>query len=134
MSNFPKFDSSTTPMAITAPIPAALSSMVSTLYSKNSHNSSSSNNSGSNTNKLHINSIKQFATKMTYKSHDAYQQPAIKTKNAKKYKCDLCGRGFSRSNTLITHRVSSQYEFDLQYFFCCLVFLFLVNVSIYSFL
>jgi hypothetical protein len=30
-----------------------------------------------------------------------------KSKNAKKYKCDLCGRGFSRSNTLITHRVSS---------------------------
>jgi hypothetical protein len=31
---------------------------------------------------------------------------AAKSKNAKKYKCDLCGRGFSRSNTLITHRVS----------------------------
>jgi hypothetical protein len=29
-----------------------------------------------------------------------------KSKNAKKYKCDLCGRGFSRSNTLITHRVN----------------------------
>ena len=26
---------------------------------------------------------------------------------AKKYKCDLCGKAFSRSNTLVTHRVSS---------------------------
>ena len=34
------------------------------------------------------------------------QIPSVKSKNAKKYKCDLCGRGFSRSNTLITHRVS----------------------------
>jgi hypothetical protein len=34
------------------------------------------------------------------------QNPVVKSKNAKKYKCDLCGRGFSRSNTLITHRVS----------------------------
>jgi len=34
------------------------------------------------------------------------QPPVYKSKNAKKYKCDLCGRGFSRSNTLITHRVS----------------------------
>ena len=25
----------------------------------------------------------------------------------KKYKCDLCGKAFSRSNTLVTHRVSS---------------------------
>ncbi|KAI3381187.1 hypothetical protein SNEBB_008614 [Seison nebaliae] len=25
-------------------------------------------------------------------------------RNARKYKCDLCGRGFSRSNTLVTHR------------------------------
>ena len=40
-------------------------------------------------------------------------KPAPKSKNAKKYKCDLCGRGFSRSNTLITHRVSSFL------FFCC---------------
>jgi hypothetical protein len=34
------------------------------------------------------------------------QHPVAKVKNAKKYKCDLCGRGFSRSNTLITHRVT----------------------------
>ena len=27
---------------------------------------------------------------------------------AKKYKCDLCGKAFSRSNTLVTHRVSQQ--------------------------
>ena len=26
----------------------------------------------------------------------------------KKYKCDLCGKAFSRSNTLVTHRVSPQ--------------------------
>lgn len=118
--NYPKFDSSTTPMAITAPIPAALSSMVSSMYhAKNGStgassitaqqtNASAYNNSNNGGNqKLHINSIKQFATKMSYKNHDVYsQQPAVKTKNAKKYKCDLCGRGFSRSNTLITHRVS----------------------------
>ena len=101
--------SATTPMAITAPIPASMASMVSSIAY---HTPKTSSNSGPS-----INSIKQFATKMNYKSHhhhsaaaDSYasQQgtPVPKTKNAKKYKCDLCGRGFSRSNTLITHRVS----------------------------
>ena len=30
----------------------------------------------------------------------------MKSTNIKKYKCQFCGRGFSRSNTLITHEVS----------------------------
>ncbi|CAF1030502.1 unnamed protein product [Adineta ricciae] len=29
---------------------------------------------------------------------------ATKSKNAKKYKCDICSRAFSRSNTLVTHK------------------------------
>ena len=29
-----------------------------------------------------------------------------KSKNLKKYKCDICSRAFSRSNTLVTHKVS----------------------------
>ena len=102
--------SATTPMAITAPIPASLASMVSSIAYQTPKTS--------NNNTPSINSIKQFATKMSYKSHhhhsgnasDSYSSqqgtPVPKTKNAKKYKCDLCGRGFSRSNTLITHRVS----------------------------
>lgn len=40
------------------------------------------------------------------KSKFELKDQPVKSKNAKKYKCDLCGRGFSRSNTLITHRVS----------------------------
>ena len=28
-----------------------------------------------------------------------------KSKNLKKYKCDICSRAFSRSNTLVTHKV-----------------------------
>ena len=30
------------------------------------------------------------------------------SKNAKKYKCDICSRAFSRSNTLVTHKVRKQ--------------------------
>ncbi len=30
-----------------------------------------------------------------------------KAKNVKKYKCDICLRAFSRSNTLVTHKVKS---------------------------
>lgn len=30
--------------------------------------------------------------------------------STKKYKCDLCGKAFSRSNTLVTHRVSSRFH------------------------
>ena len=29
-----------------------------------------------------------------------------KSKNLKKYKCDICSRAFSRSNTLVTHKVN----------------------------
>lgn len=31
-----------------------------------------------------------------------------KSKNVKKYKCDICSRAFSRSNTLVTHKVSAR--------------------------
>jgi len=31
-----------------------------------------------------------------------------KSKNLKKYKCDICSRAFSRSNTLVTHKVKKR--------------------------
>jgi hypothetical protein len=33
-----------------------------------------------------------------------------KSKNLKKYTCDICSRAFSRSNTLITHKVKQKYS------------------------
>lgn len=82
-----------TPLALTAPIPPGILASRSFLSSKQ-------------------------ASKMPpIKVDKKYQQvvdgtspaaPVTKSKNAKKYKCDLCGRGFSRSNTLITHRVSKK--------------------------
>jgi len=91
-----------TPIAFTAPIPAGLSSMVSSMYA------AKANGGNHQAAKLQINSIKQFASKMSFGGGGGKQQQVsgVKSKNAKKYKCDLCGRGFSRSNTLITHRVS----------------------------
>jgi hypothetical protein len=101
------------PMAITAPIPASLHSMVSSFaaYQNNAKTIktcksamvTASSSSLSSTNP--INSIKQFGNRINY-TKQMSDMPMVKSKNAKKYKCDLCGRGFSRSNTLITHRVS----------------------------
>jgi hypothetical protein len=33
------------------------------------------------------------------------KKETTKSKNCKKYKCDVCSRAFSRSNTLVTHKV-----------------------------
>jgi hypothetical protein len=53
-------------------------------------------------------------------------QPLVyKSKNAKKYKCDLCGRGFSRSNTLITHRVSE----SVCLFVCSITIYIIINMK-----
>jgi len=52
------------------------------------------------------NSFKHSNQESQNNSNSNGQGMLVKSKNAKKYKCDLCGRGFSRSNTLITHRVS----------------------------
>jgi len=54
----------------------------------------------------HTNSSHSKPMRNVFHSKLEDQPPVYKSKNAKKYKCDLCGRGFSRSNTLITHRVS----------------------------
>lgn len=91
-----------TPMAITAPIPAAMASMVSTPASAFQNLATGSKLGQFKT--KHMGAFKNGAQLNNDKSKD--QQPVVKSKNAKKYKCDLCGRGFSRSNTLITHRVS----------------------------
>ena len=91
-----------TPMAITAPIPAAMASMVSTPASAFQNLATGSKLAQFKT--KHMGAFKNGAQLNNDKSKD--QQPVVKSKNAKKYKCDLCGRGFSRSNTLITHRVS----------------------------
>jgi hypothetical protein len=84
LANFTQFQP---PIAITAPAPSEVMLKA----------------AKSNTNACHR------AEKLTLSSHPASnvqpQQTVVKSKNAKKYKCDLCGRGFSRSNTLITHRV-----------------------------
>ncbi len=119
--HYSKMKQTNPPMALTALIPPSLASMIS------SASSSSSNSS----NMSRLNSIKQFgphkAAMMTnsykHSSQDSNQSSSnsnsqgvsVKSKNAKKYKCDLCGRGFSRSNTLITHRVS--FFFLFYYFF-----------------
>lgn len=50
--------------------------------------------------------LPQASKQSVTRSVDTKSDMVPKSKNAKKYKCDLCGRGFSRSNTLITHRVS----------------------------
>ena len=109
INHYSKIKQTNPPMALTALIPPSLASMISSASSS----SSSSNNSISR-----LNSIKQFgphkAAMMTNSFKHSNQESQnnsnsngqVKSKNAKKYKCDLCGRGFSRSNTLITHRVS----------------------------
>ena len=81
-----------TPMAITAPLPPSMVSMItSNMHAKQRHQA-----------KTHHNPVKSH-----FSVEQQQQQPVVKSKNAKKYKCDLCGRGFSRSNTLITHRVGT---------------------------
>jgi len=110
----------TTPIALTALIPPSLASMISSSSSSTTSCSSqllaANNTQNNNISMARLNSIKQFgphkAALMTNSYKNSNQesnngmQIVSKSKNAKKYKCDLCGRGFSRSNTLITHRVS----------------------------
>jgi hypothetical protein len=92
-----------TPIALTAPLPPQLAA----LYQSSNHHSlaSSSSHSSQSSSQQHQKSIKSTTDQVAQTSQQQ-QQPVYKSKNAKKYKCDLCGRGFSRSNTLITHRVS----------------------------
>jgi hypothetical protein len=123
-----KIKQQTTPIALTALIPPSLASIISSSSSSSSstttssHSHTANNNFNNNNNNLslsRLNSIKQFgphkAALMTNSYKNSNQesnngmQTVSKSKNAKKYKCDLCGRGFSRSNTLITHRVSIFY-------------------------
>ncbi len=40
-----------------------------------------------------------------------FGKETTKSKNLKKYKCDICSQAFSRSNTLVTHKVNSPIEF-----------------------
>ncbi|RNA15443.1 zinc finger protein 768-like [Brachionus plicatilis] len=79
---YPKFNRFNAPIGITAPIPSSVSSLL-------------------NKQSKPVGSIRGYK----FENCDPKDQLAPKSnKNAKKYKCDLCGRGFSRSNTLITHR------------------------------
>jgi hypothetical protein len=46
---------------------------------------------------------------------------STKSKNLKKYKCDICSRAFSRSNTLVTHKVKKKHththrSYPIQFF------------------
>ena len=91
-----------TPIAITAPIPPSMASMVSSMMPTINSTPNLPKNPAT------INSIKQLPAKV-YASFKNNDHSMGKSKNAKKYKCDLCGRGFSRSNTLITHRVGIFY-------------------------
>lgn len=102
------------PIALTAPLPVALAAY-------NSHNNSrihhrhtqnktreANRSTASLTGALNSSSSSSLvaaAAGGTTTSSVVVVPPTTKSKNAKKYKCDLCGRGFSRSNTLITHRV-----------------------------
>ena len=96
-----------TPIALTAPLPPQLAALY---QSTNHHSLASSSSSSSNTQnssqQQQQKSIKSSDQVAQTSQQQQQQQPVYKSKNAKKYKCDLCGRGFSRSNTLITHRVS----------------------------
>lgn len=80
-----------TPIAITAPIPPGLAASIASKQHL--------------TNNSHNNNTKPTPAVILAKEQTQVA-PVKSNKNAKKYKCDLCGRGFSRSNTLITHRVS----------------------------
>ena len=81
---YPKFNRFNAPIGITAPIPSS----VNNLFNKQNKT---------------MGSMRPYR----YDNSETKDLLAPKSnKNAKKYKCDLCGRGFSRSNTLITHRVS----------------------------
>lgn len=85
------FNSNLTQQQPKSPVAQATQSNANSLYGQNNLHGSS----------LNVHLDKKFETILTKE-----QNPVVKSKNAKKYKCDLCGRGFSRSNTLITHRVS----------------------------
>ncbi|CAF0826121.1 unnamed protein product [Brachionus calyciflorus] len=83
---YPKFNRfNNTPIAITAPIPASVASMLNKPQNKP------------------VGSIRGYKIESNSEMNKDTVPPKS-NKNAKKYKCDLCGRGFSRSNTLITHR------------------------------
>jgi hypothetical protein len=102
-----------TPMAITAPLPPSMISMISSKqnhhqhHNKNNHVHARNQTRSNNNNNHHSMTVgsSQMTTSHQQQQQQQQQAPVVKSKNAKKYKCDLCGRGFSRSNTLITHRV-----------------------------
>lgn len=89
-----KYNRFSTPIAITAPIPPLIAASMMPKQVKLANS-----NRGYNSYKSHAQNL------IGGNEHRDHQQ-VKSNKNAKKYKCDLCGRGFSRSNTLITHRVS----------------------------
>ena len=42
---------------------------------------------------------------MTSQQHSLFKPSAVK-----KYRCDVCGKAFSRSNTLVTHKVDNSFR------------------------
>ena len=111
-----------TPMAITAPLPPSMLNMISSNANKQHHMRHAKAS--------HHQSSEMSSSSQHFQGPKHVQQPqapvVVKSKNAKKYKCDLCGRGFSRSNTLITHRVSvlhtkRMFRVGLNYSFLCVL-------------
>jgi hypothetical protein len=90
-----------TPLAITAPLPPSLAALYGGAQANNGNYPSLSRTQTKEAGLGSSNAGQTNSSAATSGSTTVY-----KSKNAKKYKCDLCGRGFSRSNTLITHRVS----------------------------
>lgn len=85
------------PLALTAPLPPSLAAFNSRMNRSVNCRSRAIPRSSAHE-QLTVHS-------QTSSSSNQATTTTTKSKNAKKYKCDLCGRGFSRSNTLITHRV-----------------------------
>ena len=99
-----------TPIAITAPIPPGMLAAAPAI-------SASSNKSVPKVKSKSMTSSSLADQAPLASTSPPSTQTVVKSKNAKKYKCDLCGRGFSRSNTLITHRVSLFFFIDFYLLF-----------------
>lgn len=123
------------PLALTAPLPASLAGFNSRIHRSAGNNHHSHNNNGrsrdtsssvlrsttmtgnhehpaTSSSQIGTNSSTMLPTTATT-TNSVPATTTTKSKNAKKYKCDLCGRGFSRSNTLITHRVLFTHRYIL---------------------
>jgi len=57
-----------------------------------------------------------FIRRPTTSNGESPTTNTTKSKNLKKYKCDICSRAFSRSNTLVTHKVKNLIQYNSFYF------------------